>query len=134
MAGPGGFEEYLFPSDGHQQHYGTPATIRWRQAGGGSSQIIRYLLAEYKTTPSPGIDVLYGGGVDPFVSLAQAHLLAPYDPPPDILAAIPAQLNGKDLIDSQHQWFAAALSGFGILTNERVRQAAKGLGVAVEPA
>jgi ABC-type Fe3+ transport system substrate-binding protein len=108
----------------HQQHYGTPAAIRWRQAGGGSSQIIRYLLAEYKTNPAPGIDVLYGGGVDPFVSLGQAHLLAPYDPPPDILAAIPAQLNGKDLVDPQHQWFAAALSGFGILTNERVRQAA----------
>ena len=29
-----------------------------------------------------------------------------------------------DLIDPNHEWFAAALSGFGIITNERARQAA----------
>ena len=108
----------------HQQHFGTPATIRWREAGGGTTQIIRYLLSEYKSNPDAGIDVLYGGGQDPFVALEQANLLTRYDPPADILSAIPAQLNGKDIIDPNHQWFAAALSGFGILTNERVRQAA----------
>ena len=108
----------------HQQHYGTPATIRWREAGGGTTQITRYLLAEFKSNPAPGIDVLYGGGQDPFVTLEQADLLTRYDPPADILAAIPAELNGKPIIDPNHEWFAAALSGFGILTNERVRQAA----------
>ena len=107
----------------HQQHYGRPVTIRWREAGGGSSQIIRYLTAEYKSDPAPGIDVLYGGGVDPFVTFEQAGLLTRYDPPAEILTAIPAQLNGKDLIDPNHEWFGAALSGFGILTNERVREA-----------
>jgi ABC-type Fe3+ transport system substrate-binding protein len=108
----------------HQQHYGVPVTIRWREAGGGSSQIVRYLQAEFKSGPSTGIDVLYGGGVDPFLTFEQDGLLTRYDPPADILAAIPAQLNGKDLIDPNHEWFAAALSGFGILTNQRVRQAA----------
>lgn len=108
----------------HKAHYGTPVTIRWREAGGGTSQIIRYLLAEFKSNPSPGIDVLYGGGLDPYVTFEQAGLLTRYDPPPDILAGIPAQLNGKDLIDPNHEWFAAALSGFGILTNQRVREAA----------
>jgi ABC-type Fe3+ transport system substrate-binding protein len=108
----------------HQQHFGTPATIRWRQAGGGSTQITRYLLSEFKSDPSPGIDVLYGGGQDPFVTLEQAGLLTRFDPPAGILAAIPAQLNGKDIIDPNHEWFATALSGFGIVTNERVRAAA----------
>ncbi len=108
----------------NQKHYGQPATIRWREAGGGTSQIIRYLQAEFKSNPSPGIDILYGGGVDPYVTFEQAGLLTRYDPPAEILAGIPAQSNGKDLIDPNHQWFAAALSGFGILTNERVRKAA----------
>ena len=109
----------------HKQHYGTPVTIRWREAGGGTTQIIRYLLSEFKSNPDTGIDVLYGGGNDPFVAMEQANLLTRYDPPADILAAIPAQLNGKPIIDPNHEWFAAALSGFGILTNERVRAAAE---------
>ncbi|HEX4139876.1 MAG TPA: extracellular solute-binding protein [Candidatus Methylacidiphilales bacterium] len=108
----------------HEKHYGTPATIRWREAGGGTSQIIRYLLAEFKSNPAPGIDVLYGGGLPPVVTFEQAGLLTPYTPPADILAAIPAQLNGANLIDPNHEWFATALSGFGILTNQRVREAA----------
>jgi ABC-type Fe3+ transport system substrate-binding protein len=107
----------------HEKHYGTPATIRWREAGGGTTQIIRYLLSEYKSNSETGIDVLYGGGQDPFVALEQANLLTRYDPPADILSAIPAQLNGKPIIDPNHEWFATALSGFGILTNQRVREA-----------
>ncbi len=103
----------------HQQHYGRPVTIRWYEAGGGTSQIIRLLTAEYKSNPAPGIDVLYGGGTEPFISLAQQGLLTPFDPPPEILAPIPAQLNGMPLYDPGHQWFGAALSGFGIITNER---------------
>ncbi len=42
--------------------------------------------------------------------------------PADILAQIPAQLNGMNLMDPDHLWFGTALSGFGIITNERVRQ------------
>jgi ABC-type Fe3+ transport system substrate-binding protein len=108
----------------HEKTYGQPATIRWRDVGGGTSQIIRFLRSEYATSPSSGVDVLYGGGVDPFVTLEKEGLLTPYDPPAEILAQIPAQLNGMPLMDPQHEWFGAALSGFGIITNERVRTAA----------
>jgi ABC-type Fe3+ transport system substrate-binding protein len=107
----------------HEKKYGRPATIRWREAGGGSSQIVRFLRAEFLTNPSAGIDVLYGGGVDPFLELEKDGLLTPYNPPAEILAQIPAQLNGMNILDSNHEWFGAALSGFGIITNERVRQA-----------
>ncbi len=107
----------------HEKKYGQPATIRWRDTG-GASQIVRFLIAEYKTNSSSGIDVLYGGGVDLFRDLEKDGLLTPYDPPADILAAIPPQLNGMDVFDPNHEWFGAALSGFGIITNERVRQAA----------
>jgi ABC-type Fe3+ transport system substrate-binding protein len=106
-----------------QKKYGQPATIRWREVGGGTSQIVRFLISEYQTNPSAGIDVLYGGGVDPFRDLEKDGLLTRYDPPADILAAIPAQLNGMDIIDPKHEWFGAALSGFGIITNEQVRSA-----------
>ncbi len=81
------------------------------------------LVAEYKSDPNPGIDVLYGGGTEPFISLEKQGLLTACDPPADILAQIPAQLNGMPLYDPNHEWFGAALSGFGILTNERARQA-----------
>jgi len=107
----------------HEHKYGQPATIRWREAGGGSSQIVRFLRAEFKTNPSAGIDVLYGGGVDPFSELEKDGLLTRYDPSADILGAIPKRLNGMEIFDSNHEWFGAALSGFGIITNERVRQA-----------
>jgi ABC-type Fe3+ transport system substrate-binding protein len=108
----------------HANKYGRPATIHWREAGGGSSQIVRFLSAEFKTNPSAGIDVLYGGGVDPFRELEKEGLLTRYDPPADVLGQIPAQVNGMDIFDPDHQWFGAALSGFGIITNERARQAA----------
>jgi ABC-type Fe3+ transport system substrate-binding protein len=107
----------------HEKKYGAPATIRWREAGGGTSQIVRFLHAEYQANSTCGVDVLYGGGVDPYVELAKDGLLTPYNPPADILAALPAQLNGMALMDPNHEWFGAALSGFGIITNERVRQA-----------
>ena len=107
----------------HEKQYGRPVTIRWREAGGGTSQILRFLRAEYKTNASAGIDVLYGGGVDPFLELEKDGLLTRYDPPAEILAQIPAQLNGMPIMDPAHEWFGAALSGFGIITNERARQA-----------
>ena len=107
----------------HEKKYGAPATIRWREVG-GTSQIVRFLLAEYKTNPSAGVDVMYGGGVDPFEDLEKDNLLTPYDPPADVLAAIPSTLHGMRLVDPQREWFGAALSGFGIITNERARQAA----------
>jgi ABC-type Fe3+ transport system substrate-binding protein len=107
----------------HQKKYGEPVVIRWREAGGGTSQIIRLLRSEYKSDSSSGIDVLYGGGDSPFPELEKDGLLTPYNPPAEILAQIPAQLNGMNIIDPNHEWFGAALSGFGIITNERAREA-----------
>ncbi len=107
----------------YQKKYGEPAVIRWREAGGGTSQIIRLLRAEFQSNASAGIDVLYGGGDTPFPELEKDGLLTRYDPPAEILAQIPAQLDGRNIIDSNHEWFGAALSSFGIITNERAREA-----------
>src|ERR1700683_5078044 len=58
----------------HEKKYGIAATIRWRKMGGGTSQILRFLSSEYQANASSGIDVLYGGGVDPFRDLKQEGL------------------------------------------------------------
>jgi ABC-type Fe3+ transport system substrate-binding protein len=105
----------------HEKTFGTPAVIRWRVLGGGGSQIIKFLRGEYAVRPSSGVDVLYGGGVDPFLDLKKDGLLSRCDLPPEILAAIPAQLNGLPIRDPDNEWFGASLAGFGILTNERAR-------------
>jgi ABC-type Fe3+ transport system substrate-binding protein len=105
----------------HQKTYGQPATIRWRELGGGGPQIIKFLRGEYAGHASSGLDVLYGGGIDPFRDLKKDGLLARCDLPPEILAAIPAQLNGMDLRDPDQEWFGASLADFGIITNERAR-------------
>jgi ABC-type Fe3+ transport system substrate-binding protein len=108
----------------HRQRYGTPAVIRWREVGGGTSQIVRFLLSEYHSNPSAGVDILYGGGDSPYRDLKAAQLLTRYDPPADVLAQIPPGLHGMPLYDPDHAWFGAALSGFGIVINERARLAA----------
>jgi ABC-type Fe3+ transport system substrate-binding protein len=105
----------------HEKTYGQPAVIRWRQLGGGGSQIIKFLRGEYADHGSSGVDVLYGGGVDPFRELKTDGLLARCDLPPEILAAMPAQLNGMPIRDPDLEWFGFSLSGFGIVTNERAR-------------
>jgi ABC-type Fe3+ transport system substrate-binding protein len=106
----------------NEKHYGKPATIRWRDVG-GTSQIVRFLRSEYQSSSTSGIDVMYGGGVDPYQDLKGAGLLTPYDPPTEILAQIPAQLHGMELYDPDHTWFGVSLSGFGIIINERAREA-----------
>lgn len=108
-------------SEWHRKTYGQPAAIRWRELGGGGSQIVKFLRGEYAVHDSAGIDVLYGGGIDPFRDLKKDGLLARCDLPPDILSAIPAQLNGMEIRDPDQEWFGASLAGFGIITNERAR-------------
>jgi ABC-type Fe3+ transport system substrate-binding protein len=108
----------------HEKTYGERAVIRWRESGGGTSQIIRFLRGEFKSNSTSGVDVLYGGGVDPFLELQKSGLLTRYDPPAEILAPIPPSINGSPVFDPGHEWFGAALSGFGIITNERARRAA----------
>jgi ABC-type Fe3+ transport system substrate-binding protein len=108
----------------HAEKYGAPVVIRWREVGGGTSQIVRFLRSEYQSSPSSGIDVFYGGGVDPYRDLKSNGLLARYDPQPEVLAQIPADLHGMPLYDPDHDWFGAALSGFGIIINERACAAA----------
>ena len=105
----------------HRQHFGAPANIRWREPGGGTSQMIRYLLAEYKTNPAPGIDVVYGGGVDPFVALEQAGLLTRYDLPPDILAY--TEKRWPKYLSPPKEWVEPNVSSFEVYARDHTPKA-----------
>jgi len=106
----------------HQARFGEPAEVDWRNVG-GTSDALRFVQSEFaRKTNGIGIDILFGGGQEPYLVLVDKKLAARYQPPPDILAGIPQSLHGMDIYDADFQWFAAALSSFGILENTRVQR------------
>lgn len=98
-----------------------PVAIVWQDVGGGTSQIVRYLRSQFEATPDGvGIDVLFGGGTDVFIRLAEERLLAPLTMPEAIMKRIHPQLNGVPMYDPAGRWFGPVLSSFGILCNLKV--------------
>ena len=91
--------------------------ILWLDVG-GTSKILKELESRFAATPDqPGVDLLFGGGVAPFLSAKEHHWLAPLDLAPGTLADIPAACAGSPVYDSSHYWYGVTLSGFGILYN-----------------
>ena len=106
-----GFTEWM------RRRHGRNVDIQWLDVG-GASKILKELESRYTTDPAhPGVDLLFGGGVAPFLTAAQHHWLAPVELSPDILAEIPATCAGSPVYDPAHLWFGVTLSGFGILYN-----------------
>lgn len=114
-----GFREW------HQAKYGEPVDIDWRDVG-GTSDIIRFIRSEFKQRPSGiGIDMLFGGGIDPYLELDKEGVLGAYRPPDAILTNIPASIGGVPIYDENAHWFGVVLASFGILENKRVVQRMK---------
>jgi ABC-type Fe3+ transport system substrate-binding protein len=106
----------------HQEHYGEPVRIDWRDAG-GTSDCLRFVLSEFaKREDGIGIDCFFGGGQEPYLLLADRRLVLPYAPGESVLAGIPQTLNGAELYDAGHRWYGVALSSFGMLQNRRVQE------------
>lgn len=104
----------------HKAEFGEAVEIDWRDVG-GTSDIIRFIRSEFKQRPEGiGIDLLFGGGIDPYIELAEDDLLARYRPPEEILGKIPPSIGGLPICNSEYRWFGAALSSFGIVENKRV--------------
>ncbi len=95
-----------------------PVVIEWFDVG-GMSDILRYLRAN-KAATNNYIDILFGGGLDPYLTLANEGILAPCPLPAAILTNIPLTLHGVPLYETNGLWYGAALSGFGILYNNIV--------------
>jgi iron(III) transport system substrate-binding protein len=106
----------------HQQHYGTSAGVDWRDLG-GSSDALRFVQSEFAKKPEGiGMDCFFGGGLEPYLLMADRQWLARYQPPAAILDAIPRDCNGVEIYDPGHTWYGAALSTFGILESRQVQR------------
>lgn len=106
----------------HERVFGEPAQVDWRNVG-GTSDAMRFLQSEFANKPGGiGVDILFGGGQEPFLLLADKHLASAYEPAGSILAGIPQAINGLEIYDPEHRWFAATLSSFGILQNTRLQR------------
>ncbi len=101
-----------------------PVTVVWQDIGGGTSQIVRYIRSSFEARQGRpggiGIDLLYGGGTDSYLRLAEEGLLEKVDVPPEIMRRIPPDLNGVAIYDPEHRWFGPMLTSFGILSNRDV--------------
>ena len=112
-----GFNEW------HSVKFREPAQVEWRMLG-GTSDALRFVLSEFSSKPDGiGLDIFFGGGQEPFLEFAKRKLTLAYKAPPEILDAIPQQLNGMDVYDAEYTWYGAVLSSFGILQNTRVQRA-----------
>ena len=99
-----------------------PVKINWIDVG-GTSDIIKYIRSSFKHSPR-GIeaDIFFGGGTEPYITLARENLLAKTKIPENILTNIPPDIFGQPIYDTNGYWYGAALSGFGILYNKIVTE------------
>ena len=105
----------------YQVDTGRTVDIEWMDVG-GTSETLRYLQSEFKNKPAgAGIDIFFGGGLDPYLALKKDQLLDPYTLPKTLLEKIPRTLAGVPLYDPDHTWYGATLSGFGIVYNKVVQ-------------
>jgi ABC-type Fe3+ transport system substrate-binding protein len=114
-----GFREWM------RAHHGRTVDIRWLDVG-GTSKILKELESRFAARPTaPGVDLLFGGGVAPYITAAQQGWLERVDLPTGTLSNIPPLCTGAPVYDPGGRWFGVALSGFGILYNrplvERLR-------------
>ena len=104
----------------YQRETGRTVELDWLDVG-GTSETIRFIQSEFKSKPSGiDIDLFFGGGLDPYLTLKKAGLLESYVLPQSLLSQIPPRLGGIPLYDPEFQWYGATLSGFGIIYNKVV--------------
>ncbi len=101
----------------HEKRTGRQVEVEWLDLG-GTSDDVRYVRSEFRRSPAGiGIDIFWGGGIEPYMEFAKAGYLVPYKLPEEVLEALPREVAGIPLYDSGHRWYGAALSGFGIVYN-----------------
>ncbi|MCG9128307.1 ABC transporter substrate-binding protein [Candidatus Poribacteria bacterium] len=106
----------------YEEKTGRSVKTNWRDLGGTSSNY-RYIDSEFKRLPDGiGVDIFFGGGTDSYLRFAENDLLTSYKLPEDKLILIPPSYHGIPVYDSEYRWYGAALSSFGIMYNEKLRQ------------
>ncbi|MEM2094263.1 MAG: extracellular solute-binding protein [Candidatus Bathyarchaeia archaeon] len=101
-------------------NFGEPVDVEWVDVGGTDADV-RYIRSGFAATPTGiGIDLFWGGGVDPYIALAEENLFETYQVEEEILKNIPKELGGIPMYDSKYRWYGTALSGFGIIYNKQL--------------
>ena len=104
---------------------GRTVDLEWLDVG-GTSEVLRFIRSEFSNKPEGiGIDILFGGGVEPYLALKKEKLLFPYALPQELLKNIPQQLGVVPLYDPDYTWYGATLAGFGIVYNKVVLKLVK---------
>ncbi|MCX7935299.1 MAG: extracellular solute-binding protein, partial [Planctomycetota bacterium] len=103
-----------------REKHGREARIEWLDVGGGTSKIMKDLETRFKKHPEhPGVDLLFGGGVDPYLTASREGWLEKPQLPAEALAGIPAECAGLPVYDPEGRWFGVAMSGFGIIYDRK---------------
>lgn len=108
-----------------RSHYarltGREIVLEWLDVGGGTSSILRYIKSEFNRAPAGvGIDIFFGGGMDPFMELADMGLFSAHCLPDELMDRLPRRIGGVPLYDPGCRWYGATLAGFGIVFNRAV--------------
>ncbi|MCS6859270.1 MAG: extracellular solute-binding protein [Abditibacteriales bacterium] len=104
----------------HKAQYGTEVDLDFLIMG-GTSEIMKFIGDRFAKHPDGiGVDVFWGGGIAPYMTLAQQGLLEPYKVPDAILSKIPKDYGGMPMYDAEYRWYGSAMSGFGIIYNRAV--------------
>ena len=106
----------------YEEQTGRTVKTDWRDVGGTSSNY-RFIESEFKRVPDGiGVDIFFGGGTDNYLRLSNNGWLHAYKLPEAQLAQMTQSFQGIPLYDAEHQWYGAALSSFGIMHNEELRE------------
>ena len=109
----------------YESQTGRTVKTDWRDVGGTSSNY-RFIESEFKRVPEGiGIDIFFGGGTDNYLRLSNMGWLHAYQLPETQLEQMMQSFQGIPLYDAEYQWYGAALSSFGIMYNEELRELLK---------
>ncbi len=94
--------------------------VRWIDVG-GTSDIVRYIKGGFKASPeSIGVDLFFGGGVDPFRDLDRSQLFERVELPRELGFLPDREVGGVELRSVNYTWYSAMINSFGILYNKKV--------------
>ena len=102
------------------KNYGKAIKLEWIDQG-GTSDDLKFVESLFKKNPNGiGIDVFFGGGIEPYLRLKEKNILYKYKVDEKILKKIPEKCLGIPNYDKDFYWYGIVLSGFGILYNKKV--------------
>ncbi len=91
---------------------GRDIKIEWLDQG-GSSDDLKYVESLFKKNPeTTGMDIFFGGGLDPYLRLKEQGFLIKWKAPDEVLKTIPPECNGIPNYDKDYTWYGIVLSGF----------------------